>query len=101
MAIAKKGARRIVVEGEGYRWVVAPDDEPGLGIVVERDGPHGQRLAAWVEHGNAITPALVRKVILYALARGWSPTERKKQMIFRLDDVFTESGTGHEAGDGA
>lgn len=99
MGIAKRGARKIVVEGESYLWVVSPDDEPGLGIVIERDNSHGQRLAAWVEHGKTVTPALVRKVILHALARGWTPSERKREMTIRLDDVFTEKGTGHEARD--
>src|SRR4051812_24303387 len=89
MAIAKKGSRKIVVEGEIYRWVVSPDDEPGLGIVVEKDKINGQRLAVWVEHGNTITPALVKKVILYALTEGWSPSERKRQMTLGVDDVFT------------
>ena len=97
MSIAKKGTRRIVVEGASYQWVVSPDDEPGLGIVVEREAGHGQRLLAWVEHGNTISPVLVRKVILYALSRGWTPSERKKQMTFRLDDVFTGRRTSHDA----
>ncbi len=97
MSIARKGTRRIVVEGESYRWVVAPDDEPGLGIIVEREAGHGQRLLAWVEHGNTISPALVRKVILFALSRGWAPSERKKQMTFRLDDVFTGKRASHDA----
>jgi hypothetical protein len=97
MSLAKKGARMIVVEGESYRWVVSPDDEPGLGIVVEREAGPGQRLLAWVKHGNTISPALVRKVILYALSRGWTPSERKKQMTFRLDDVFTGKCTSHDA----
>jgi hypothetical protein len=35
MAIAKKGTRLIRVDDVEYRWVVQPDDEPGLGIVVE------------------------------------------------------------------
>jgi hypothetical protein len=97
MAITKKGARRIVVHGESYRWVVSPDDEPGLGIVVERDAGHGQRLVAWVEHGHTVSPALVRKVILYALSCGWTPSEKKQQMIFRLDDKFAGKRAGHDA----
>ena len=68
--------------------MVSPDDEPGLGIIVEKDNFQGQRIAAWVEHGNIITPALVKKVILYALTQGWSPSERKSQMTFGLDNKF-------------
>lgn len=97
MPIARKGTRKIVVEGETYRWVVAPDDEPGLGIVVEREVGYGQRLLAWVEHGNIISPGLVRKVILYAVSIGWTPSERKKQLTFRLDNVFTGQCTDRDA----
>ena len=97
MAIAKKGTRRIVVEGESFRWVVSPDDEPGLGIVVERDAGHGQRLVAWVEHDNIVSPALVRRVILYALSWGWAPTERKEQLTLRLNDEFTGKRTSDDA----
>jgi hypothetical protein len=89
MGIAKKGTRRIVVEGETYRWVVSPDDEPGLGIVIEKDNFHGQRLVAWVEHDNIISPGLVKKVILLALEEGWwSPMERKSQISIGLDNEF-------------
>ena len=99
MAIAKKGARRIVVEGESYRWIVSPDDEPGLGIIVEKDNSYGQRLIAWVEHGSIITPAIVRKAILYALTQGWKPSEQKRQMTLRLEQEFLESGAMRKAAD--
>jgi hypothetical protein len=98
MAIARKGARKIIVEGESYRWIVSPDDEPGLGIVVEKDDGHGQRLVVWVEHGNIVTPALVRRVILYALAQGWTPAARKhkRQISLRLGNEFTGKDAGHK-----
>lgn len=94
MGIAKKGTRRIVVDGENYRWVVSPDDEPGLGIVIEKEDHQGQRLVAWVEHGTIISPGLVKRVILYALTLGWSPMERKSQMTIGLDDAFIIHGIG-------
>ena len=33
MALSKKGSRLIVVEGVSFRWVVAPNDEPGMATV--------------------------------------------------------------------
>jgi hypothetical protein len=56
MAIAKKGTRLITVDDIEYRWVIQPDDEPGLGIVVECAENPGQRMITWVEHGNIISP---------------------------------------------
>ncbi|RSS37374.1 hypothetical protein EF912_34840 [Streptomyces sp. WAC07061] len=84
MGIAKKGTRAIVVDGERYRWVVAADDEPGLGIVVVHDQVDGQRMVTWVEHGTVIAPGLVAGVIRRALERhGWTPRERGRQLTLR------------------
>ncbi|NNC17559.1 hypothetical protein HJC22_17730 [Corallococcus exiguus] len=44
MTLRRKGTRSIVVDGTNYRWTVAPNDEPGLGIVVERESGGGQRM---------------------------------------------------------
>ncbi|WP_405980952.1 hypothetical protein [Streptomyces sp. NBC_00158] len=84
MGIAEKGTRTIVVDGERYRWVVAADDEPGLGIVVVHAEADGQRMVTWVEHGTVIAPGLVAVVIRRALERyGWTPRERGKQLTLR------------------
>jgi Cysteine-rich CPCC len=71
MALARKGTRTILVEGVTYRWTVAPNDEPGLGIVVEADGDSACRLVSWVEHGVIVSPGLVRRAILDGVAAGW------------------------------
>lgn len=85
MALAKKGTRLMSVEGASYRWVVAPNDEPGLGIVVEAADAPGQRMVTWVDHGTTISPGLVREAILHALAQGWQPRERGPERVFRFD----------------
>lgn len=85
MALAGKGTRIIVVGGERFRWVVAPDGEPGLAVIVERAIGHGQRMATWVEHGTIITPGLVAQIIRDALERGWTPRELGKQITFRVE----------------
>lgn len=90
MALARKGTRRITVEGTAYRWIVAPDDEPGLGIVVELAEAPAQRMVTWVEHGNIISPWLVRRVIVHALSRGWQPRKRGRELVLRIDGWLTE-----------
>ncbi|HEX5746848.1 MAG TPA: hypothetical protein VFZ09_11445 [Archangium sp.] len=85
MGLAKKGTRLMTVEGARFRWVVAPGDEPGLGIVVEAADSPGQRMVTWVDHGTTISPWLVREAILHALAQGWSPRARGPERVFRLE----------------
>ncbi|MEH2059434.1 MAG: hypothetical protein V7K97_25425 [Nostoc sp.] len=72
MALAKKGTRLIKVDGVEYRWVVQPDDEPGMAVVVECQG-------------NIISPWLLRKAILYAIDQGWNPKQRGQQIVFRFE----------------
>lgn len=85
MGLAKKGTRLITVERERYRWVVAPNDEPGMAIVVEAADVPGQRMVTWVEHGTTISPWLVREAILHALSQGWQPQVRAPERVFRLE----------------
>jgi len=89
MALAKKGTRLIKVNDVEYRWVVRPDDEPGLGIVVGCADNPGQRMITWVEHGNIISPWLVRKAILHALDRGWHPKQKGKEIVFRFEGIVS------------
>jgi len=83
MALRKSGTRQIVVGDATYRWTVAPNDEPGLGIVVELHAAPCRRLVTWVDHGTVIAPALVRATIEHGLAHGWQPTSRGPDLVFR------------------
>ncbi len=76
MGLAKKGTRKITVNETVYRWVVSPDNEPGLGIIVEKYNTPGQRLTFYVPHGTVISPSIVRKIILYGLNIGWNPSKK-------------------------
>ncbi|MES2708053.1 MAG: hypothetical protein V4726_15785 [Verrucomicrobiota bacterium] len=87
MSLARKGLRRITVNGDRFRWRVAPDDEPGMAIVVESETPHGQRMVTWVEHGNIISPWLVRFAILNALQSGWRYDQPGPELILRLEGM--------------
>jgi hypothetical protein len=85
MTLARKGTRLITVNKVRYRWVVAPDDEPGRRIVIERAEAPGQRMVTWVDHGAVITPHLVAGVIQQALDQGWTPERRATQIVFRIN----------------
>ncbi|MET8649033.1 MULTISPECIES: hypothetical protein [Nocardia] len=87
MALARKGTRIIDVDGETYRWVVAPND-PDNAIVVESADQPGQRMVTWVEYGTVIAPGLVARAIRNALGKGWTPRERGVQLTY-------PSGTVH------
>lgn len=93
MTIPKKGTRKITVDGVVYRWIVSPDDEPGLGIVVECAEFPGEKLITWVEHGNVISPWLVRKTILHALSKGWQPKKPGQGIGFRLEGIIEKESS--------
>lgn len=94
MALAKRGTRIIVVGAERYRWVVSPDDEPGLAIVVECANGAGQRLVTWVEHRVVIAPGLVAAVIEQASRHlGWTPGRRGGQLTLRCTDPHPTAAT--------
>ncbi|WP_278261528.1 hypothetical protein [Nocardia sp. AG03] len=93
MGIARRGTRILHLDGECYRWVVSPDDEPGLGIVVEIAEGAGQRMVTWVEHGTVITPRVVAGAVHRALRRGWTPKQRGKEVVYRVEAGATGLGT--------
>jgi hypothetical protein len=84
MTLARKGSRKIVVGETTYRWTIDANDAPGLGIVVEAAEDPAQKIVTWVDHGNIVTPAVVRHCILAALDEGWRPDQRGPQLSFRI-----------------
>jgi hypothetical protein len=117
MGLAKRGTRRIVVDGVAYRWVVSPDDGY-LVLVAELADEPGQRLEAFFRYHDvyeplgegvlrivgqrrSIRPGVVRAVILAALGRGWQPSQRGIQP-FRMHDAEQVAPVGEpEAEPGA
>jgi len=89
MTLARKGTRQLVVDNIHYRWTVAPDDEPGVGIVAELAARPASRLVSWVEHGVIIGPGLVRRAILDAVAAGWRPNEPGPDFVRRVPEFST------------
>lgn len=88
MALQKRNSNPIHIDGVDLRWTVSLRDPslPGSGmLVVQADS--GQRLVVrlqlsdlWVQGYDAnrryaITPELVRRVVLEAQALGWTPEQ--------------------------
>lgn len=91
MALGRKGARRIVVDGTVYRWrlrrrptysqalcwspctyAVEHADCPGTTLVVTTNQPH---LSNWLGGlGNPVLSSDVANAIASALRQGWVPT---------------------------
>jgi len=88
MSLARKGTRLITVNGHQFRWRVAPNDEPGMAIVVESAITPAQRMVTWVDHGNTISPWLVHQAILHALEHRWQPHINGPELVFRFSSAI-------------
>ncbi|HRX83681.1 MAG TPA: hypothetical protein P5572_01535 [Phycisphaerae bacterium] len=83
MSIRRQGSSRIEVDDVGYRWIVSGNDG-FLDLVIEQDEVKGQRLVIQMDYEiGQITPRLVAALIPAALARGWTPDERRTQLYWR------------------
>ncbi|MEV5339966.1 hypothetical protein AB0K93_16000 [Streptomyces sp. NPDC052676] len=91
MALGRKGARRIVVDGTSYRWrlrrrptynqalcwspcsyAVEHAVHPGTTLIVTTDQPH---TGNWLgRSAKAVLPSDVADAIQAALQQGWVPT---------------------------
>ncbi|MET7377984.1 hypothetical protein ABZT08_04020 [Streptomyces sp. NPDC005526] len=100
MALGRKGARRIVVDGTAYRWrlrhrptysqglawspctfTVEHADTPGTTLVVTTNKPHPSN---WIgRDAKAVLPSDVAHAVERALREGWAPTA--PGVPFRLD----------------
>jgi hypothetical protein len=91
MAMPQKGSRRIVVDGQPYRWRVPRSGTypqlaygAALTLAVEHAGGgaalmvvcDGARHGNWASApGTTVTPGRVADLVRRALAAGWVPTE--------------------------
>ncbi len=83
MALSRKNLRRLDIDGATYVWALSPDS--GYAVLVAQSSTGiGQKLEASLgdiygrglaDH-KAVTPGLVRQVLLDALDKGWAPNER-------------------------
>ncbi|OPG05540.1 hypothetical protein B1R27_21010 [Streptomyces sp. GKU 895] len=110
MALGRRGARRIVVDGTAYRWrlrrrptyfqgmawtpctyAVEHADSPGPGttLVVTTDQSH---LSNWLgREGSPIRPSDVARAIEHALREGWTPTSPGAPFPLDLSAGFVAS----------
>jgi len=95
MALPRKDRRRIVVDGVRYNWRVSETHRPSnphpcdVRLYVEHsehpaglllasfDTPHARWVWGFPDHTYAVTPAIVRHVIGYALSHGWAPASAR------------------------
>ncbi|MGW1726459.1 hypothetical protein ACWCQK_26420 [Streptomyces sp. NPDC002306] len=100
MTLVRKGSRRIVVDGTGYRWLlrgrptyfqglswspctfaVEHADTPGTTLVVTTGQPHPSN---WIgREAEPVLPSTVAAAVRVALRAGWTPTGLGS--AFRLD----------------
>jgi hypothetical protein len=99
MALPKQGTRRITVDNANYRWGVY-GKKPLVAVRIELFDSPGQQLVAKLsntvrnslgpggnQHGvRAVTPELVKRIILIGLARGWQP-DHDNLPQFHVDDA--------------
>ena len=108
MALGRKGARRIVVDGTAYRWrlrrrptycqglVWAPctyavehAEASGTTLVVTTNQPHPSN---WVgRQAKPVLPSDVTKAIQLALRQGWNPTTSGSPFHLDLTAGFTRA----------
>jgi hypothetical protein len=100
VALGRKGARRIVVDGTVYRWrlrrrptysqalcwspctyAVEHAERPGTTLVVTTNQPHPGNWLGGL--GSPVLPSHVADAIASALRQGWEPTRRGSP--FQLD----------------
>jgi uncharacterized protein (TIGR02996 family) len=113
--VPKPTSRRIVVDGRAYLWKAGTDDYTGIlklsvrldsgpperppprkrldGKRVHRRDPVMEPLSSmktYLDPANIISPSLVRRMILLALADGWNPAERAPSRAFRRRGRFAD-----------
>ncbi|MCX2925568.1 hypothetical protein [Streptomyces sp. NEAU-W12] len=106
MALGRKGARRIVVDGTAYRWrlrrrptyfqglawspctyAVEHADTPGTTLVVTTSQAHPSN---WIgREAEAVLPSAVARAIERALREGWIPTASGSPFHLNLPADFT------------
>jgi hypothetical protein len=90
VTLARKGTRRITVDGAKYVWKVSVDSGY-FTLVVELESGAGQRLEARTQYARhrgdkrSITPAGVAAVIRMAVREGWTPGV--KVSPYRMTDI--------------
>src|SRR5258708_7876159 len=110
MGLKRKGSRLICVGDESYRWTVSRSIQAETGtisVIIEPNENPGRRIAVrvpcrdfWLDFSDLrdappagfsdayrpVTPAMVQKIVLAALAAGWSPRQGQKNLRYNWSD---------------
>lgn len=109
MAANKRGSRRIVVDGVGYRWKFPrwrtdqEEDHPGVWAVAERVEPEGSQLllvfpqrhhmsGPHAQQGRPVLPSDIAAGIRAALDAGWRSDRPGSQFRWRVAEQDAEPG---------
>ena len=85
--LRRKKSRVITIDNEQYRWLSSGNDA-GVFVWIEQKKTPAQKLFSSFSYNyKAITPALVRKLILYALSQGYTPREKGKDFYLPQNSV--------------
>ncbi|MEM7348905.1 MAG: hypothetical protein AAF485_32145 [Chloroflexota bacterium] len=106
MTLPKKKSRKIIVDDQIYRYLIA-DRGTNLNLAIEADDTKGQLVSFQVPYCDpwlklsveqvsdeklpdnqiqSITPSFVKSVIIFALEKGWQPTTKQKPLQVMLED---------------
>jgi len=106
MTLPKKKSRSITVDDQTYRYLIAKRDT-NLNLTVEAENAQSQLITFYVQYSSpwlnfsvervtgekqpaneieSITPAFVRKVILFAIENGWQLGVKEKPMQIVLEE---------------
>ena len=83
-----------MVDGTAFRWTVAPDDEPGVGLIAELESNPASRLVVWFPHGITIAPGVVATEIRASVLSGWQPEQRGPDVVRKYSQSVSATDTG-------
>ncbi len=102
MTLRKAGTRKLMVENDEYRWIIAPRSRGIIVLVVEYSEEKGQKLEVhlesdinefWIEfpyvedlYLKIITPKEVAIIIAKAIELGWKAKQKGKPLVFNWND---------------
>ncbi|PRQ06434.1 hypothetical protein [Enhygromyxa salina] len=81
------GARRIVVDGEAYRWRVSPG-----AVVIEHAASSRSVIREALERNEAVGPGRVAELVRHARGCGWRPDQPKAHVVPRGDPFADPRG---------
>lgn len=89
MAYAKKGWRKITVDGTVYHWKLQ-HRSPWLHAAIAHLDVSGQVFRAYFDEDHVITPKIIEFLIQTAKSRGWQPEEARLPEFVLIGDELVK-----------